>query len=148
MRFLSVFNPAGTVIAAALLLPYILFMRSHPDRRANVSNRAMLYIAWLGKYGSLLLMCVHIGVLEQGFTEPKALMERFWWITSAALLVVCAALWAMLWKKPRLWLMRLIAALSASIVVLSGILQVNTLLFTFGFVLLAGELYLIAHSKE
>ena len=148
MGFFDIVNLRGLVFAVLLTAPHIVFYKTRGCDREVFSNRAMLYIAWLGKYGSLLLMCVHIGVLEQGFTEPKALMERFWWITSAALLVVCAALWAMLWKKPRLWLMRLIAALSASIVVLSGILQVNTLLFTFGFVLLAGELYLIAHSKE
>ena len=74
MGFLSVFNFVGMAFAAVLVLPNVFLLRSYPFDRERVPNKAMLLLARIGKFGSLLLMSVHLGVLEQGFTEPKELM--------------------------------------------------------------------------
>ena len=88
-------------------------------------------------------MSFHTGVLERGFTEPKELMERFWIISTSVMVLIYLLLWALFLKKERKSVAYLIAAASTAVIVFSGILQVNTLLFTAGFIYLAGELYII-----
>ena len=143
MNFLSVINPYGMAIAAVLVLPYIFYRRRHKINKADYSNPGMYYIDRMGRFGSLFLLSFHLGVLERGFTEPKELMTRFWLISTAAMLAVYLLLWGMFFKRERKHTAYLIVAVSAVIIVFSGILQVNTLLFTFGFVYLIGELYVV-----
>ncbi len=142
-RLLSVFNPAGMLFAAALLAPYIFFFKRYPGEGERCPNKAMLLLCRIARIGSLLLMAFHFGILEQGFTNPKETMERFWWIATAAMLVLYWALWALFFRRERKGLLRAAVITAAVILIFSGILQVSTLLFTFGFVYLIAELYLI-----
>jgi len=93
-------------------------------------------------------MSVHIGVLEKGFTEPKELMQRFWLITTAVLVLVYWVLWAVFAKTNRQAAAYGIVAAGAAAVILSGILQVNTLLLTAGVIYLIGELYIVRHRDR
>ena len=147
MNFLSVFNPFGIAFAAALLVPYIVYRRSHPYEGAGCPNRGMVYVAKIGMYVSLFLMCFHLGVLEQGFTNPKELMSLFWLISTSALTSGYWLSWALLIKRGGKSLASLTVVLIAVIVIYTGLLQVNTLLFTFGFIYLIGELYLIRKTN-
>lgn len=148
MNFLSVFNPFGLAFAALLLLPYVIYRRKHPYEGEGCPNKAMTYVARIGMYISLFLMSFHLGTLEQGFTEPKELMERFWIISSAAMIAVYLLLWALILKRGRSSLALPVVIVSAAVVIFSGILQVNTLLFSFGIIYLVGELYLICKHKD
>ena len=143
MDFLSVVNPCGMAFAVVLILPHIFYRRRHRIDKTAYANQGMYYIDRMGRFGSLFLMSFHLGVLERGFTEPKELMMRFWLISTAALLAVYLLLWGMFFKRERKHTAYLIIAVSAVIIVFSGILQVNTLLLTFGFVYLIGELYVV-----
>ena len=143
MDFLSVVNPCGLAFTAVLIFPHIFYRRRHRIDKTAYANQGMYYIDRMGRFGSLFLMSFHLGVLERGFTEPKELMMRFWLISTAALLAVYLLLWGMFFKRERKHTAYLIVAVSAVIIVFSGILQVNTLLFTFGFVYLIGELYVV-----
>ena len=143
MGFLSVFNFVGMAFAAVLVLPNVFLLRSYPFDRERVPNKAMLLLARIGKFGSLLLMSVHLGVLEQGFTEPKELMQRFWWIATSVILAVYLLLFMLLFRSENPRIRRALAVLAAAVLIFCGILQVNTLLFTFGFVCLIGELYIL-----
>ena len=85
--------------------------------------------------------------LEKGFTEPKELMQRFWLITTAVLVLAYWLLWVLFCKRNKKAAAYGIVAASAAAVILSGILQVNTLLFTAGVVYLIGELYIVRHRN-
>ena len=148
MSFLQVINPFGLLFAALLLLPHILFRGLRTVTKENVPNLGMYWLDRLGRYGSLFLMSVHIGVLEKGFTEPKALMQRFWLITTAVLVLVYWLLWILFSKRNNQAAAYGIVAASAAAVMLSGILQVNTLLLTAGVVYLIGELYIVRHRDR
>ena len=143
MDFPHIFNPFGMAFSALLILPHIIYRRKHTIDKEIYTNKAMYYIDRMGRFFSLLLMSFHTGVLERGFTEPKELMERFWIISTAVMLLIYLLLWALFLKKERKSVAYLIAAASTAVIVFSGILQVNTLLFTAGFIYLAGELYII-----
>ena len=145
-QFLSVFNPAGIIFAAALLLPYIFFWKRHSGEQERCPNKAMLLLCRIARVGSLLLMSLHTGVLEQGFTNPRETMERFWWIAATALILLCWALWALFFRRESMKILRAAVTVAAVVLILSGILQVNTLLFTFGIVYLIAELYIIRYT--
>lgn len=144
MNFFDIVNIYGLIFDVVLILPHIVYRRSHKINKDIYDNKAMYYIDRMGRYGSLFLMAFHIGVLESGFTEPKALMKAFWLISTAVLCLAYLLLWVLFMKQERRWTANLIVAVSAVIIIFSGILQVNTLLLTAGIIYLAGELYVVS----
>ncbi len=146
MDFLDVINPYGLCLAAVHALAYIIYSRLRGRLYPVCPNQGMRVLDRIGRFGSLFLMSVHLGVLERGFTEPKELMKRFWLISCAALTAVFLLFMLCLLSKKRKGFAVGAAVSSAFVVMLSGILQVNTLLLTLGAVYLIGEIYLIHNS--
>ena len=144
MGFFDVVNVYGLLFAAVLLAPHIVYMKTHTLDTGVFANRAMVYIDRVGRLASLFLMSFHIGVLELGFTEPQALMRRFWLIVMGVCSVLYALLWLLFFKKETKGCALGIILISSFMVMFSGILQVNTLLLTAGIVYLIGELYLFS----
>ena len=142
-QFLNLFNPFGLAFAVLLALPYLIYHRKRRFKQSDFPNKGMYLFDRMGRLGAVLLMSVHIGVLEKGFTEPKALMERFWIISTAALVLLSWLLWVFFFRNERRLTANLIVIAGAAAVILSGILQVNTLLLTFGIVFPVGELYIV-----
>ena len=144
MGFFDVVNVYGLLFAAVLLVPHIVYMKTHTLDTGVFTNRAMVHIDRVGRLASLFLMSFHIGVLELGFTEPQALMRRFWLIVMGVCSVLYALLWLLFFKKETKGCALGIILISSFMVMFSGILQVNTLLLTAGIVYLIGELYLFS----
>ena len=144
MSFFDVVNLWGLLFASVLVAPHIIYARTHTVSTADYSNRAMVYIARTGRFFSAFLMAINIGVLEQGFPEPKALMERFWLITAGSLLLVYVLLWLLFFRTGNKGGVLSIARVAAVTAIFSGIVQVNALLMTAVIVYLIGELYLFS----
>ena len=144
MGFFDVVNVYGLLFAAVLLVPHIVYMKTHTLDTGVFANSAMVYSSRVGRLASLFLMSFHIGVLELGFTEPQALMRRFWLIVMGVCSVLYALLWLLFFKKETKSCALGIILISSFMVMFSGILQVNTLLLTAGIVYLIGELYLFS----
>ena len=138
----QVVNIHGLLFAVILAVPHIVFARTHTYNIKAIDNRAMLYIERVGTYVSLILMAVNIGVLELGFTS--ALMESFWLVSTSVMTAIYVVLWIIFFKKESKVIAYLLTLLTAVIVILSGLLQVKTLLLTAGIVYLIGELYVTA----
>lgn len=135
----NLFNWYGLVFAIFLLLPDIAYIRNNKIDRTIFDNKAMLYIERIGKYCCIFLMGINIGVLEGGFTKP--IMETFWMISTCVLTVIAAILWLLcFYRFSKLWAY-LLTAVTAVIFMMSGLLQVKTLLLTAGVVYLIGQLY-------
>lgn len=142
MDFFSVINIFGLLFNIILTVPHIVYAKTHTYDMAVFDNRAMLYIDRIGRYCSLFLMFVNIGVLESGFTSEY--MKRYWIISSAVLSVIYVLLWLAFFKTEKKFVAYAIIITSALIIIQSGILQVKTLLFTFGIIYLIGELYMVS----
>ena len=142
MGFFDVVNVYGLLIAMALLTPQIIYVKTHKYNRKENPNRAMVYIERAGWFCSLFLMAFNVGVLEQGFPEPKELMMAFWMITTGVLTLVYLLLWVFIFKKRSKGVVLALVLVSAFIFIFSGIVQVKTLLLTAGIVYLIGELYM------
>ena len=98
MRFFDIVNIYGLIIAVIIVAPHIIYVKTHTIDRNKFSNRAMVYIDRTGRFFSLFLMAFNLGVLEQGFTEPKELMRNFWMITVFALTLIYILLWLVFFK--------------------------------------------------
>lgn len=144
MGFFDVVNVYGLLFAVILAVPHVVYARTHNYDLKIINNRAMLYIERTGKYCSLFLMGINIGVLEQGFTAP--IMEVYWLISTSVLTVIYVVVWIVFFKKETKGFAYLLTITAALIVIQSGLLQVKTLLLTAGIVYLIGELYITSQA--
>lgn len=144
MGFFDVVNVYGLLFAVILAVPHIVYARTHNYDLNVINNRAMLYIERTGKYCSLFLMGINLGILEKGFTAP--IMETYWLISTAVLMVIYVVLWIVFLKKETKGFAYLLTITAALIVIQSGLLQVKTLLLTGGIVYLIGELYVTSQA--
>ena len=142
MDFHNLFNGFGVLFAVLLVLPHVVFVKTKSYDKTVFTNKGMVYIDRIGRFFSVLLMAINIGVLEKGFTEPKELMERFWLITTATLIAVYLLMWVLFYRSGKKAFAYSIIFSSAIAVIFTGICQVKTLLFTAGIVYLIGELYM------
>ena len=144
MGFFDVVNVYGLLFAVILAVPHIVYAKTHNYDLKAINNRAMLYIERTGKYCSLFLMGINIGVLEKGFTAP--IMEVYWLISTSVLTVIYVVMWIVFFKKEAKGFAYLLTITAALIVIQSGLLQVKTLLLTAGIVYLIGELYVTSQA--
>lgn len=140
MGFFDVVNVCGLLFAIILLAPHIVYAKTHNYDMSVFDNRGMLLLERIGKYCSLFLMSFHIGILDKGFTSP--VMQKFWFIFSAVMSAAYIAAWILFFKKEGRVLAYMLTVLPAVVFMLSGLLQVNTLLLTFGVVFFIGQIYL------
>lgn len=140
MGFFDVVNVCGLLFAIILLAPHIVYAKTHNYDMSVFDNRGMLLLERIGKYCSLFLMSFHIGILDKGFTSP--VMQKFWFIFSAVMSAAYIAAWILFFKKEGRVLAYVLTVLPAVVFMLSGLLQVNTLLLTFGVVFFIGQIYL------
>lgn len=139
MGFFDVVNVYGLLFVIIMIVPHIVYARTHTYDMKSIGNRAMVYIERIGKYCGAFLMAVNIGVLEQGFTSE--LMKNFWLYSTAILIAVYIVLWILFFKTNRKWVAYALTVLAGLILMYCGLLQVKTLLLTAGIVYLVGELY-------
>ncbi len=139
MKFFDVVNLYGLLFVIIMAVPHIVYRRTHSYNLREIPNKGMLYVARAGKYSSAFLMVVNIGVLEEGFTSP--LMRDFWLISTCVMVTAYIILWIILFMTESKKMRYAITALAAVIIILSGLLQVKTLLLTAGIVYLIGEMY-------
>ncbi len=74
-------------------------------------------------------MGINIGILEEGFTAP--VMKIFWLAAVSIMTVICIVLWIFCFKRETKLIAYCITVITALIFMLSGLLQVKTLLLTF-----------------
>lgn len=139
MGFFDVVNVYGLLFVIIMVVPHIVYARTHRYDIKSVGNRAMVYIERIGKYCGAFLMAVNIGVLEKDFTSD--LMKDFWLYSTAVLVAVYILLWILFFKINRKWIAYALTILAGFILMYCGLLQVKTLLLTAGIVYLIGELY-------
>ena len=144
MGLFDVVNIYGLAFSVILVIPHIVYARTHSYDIKAIDNRAMLYIERIGKYCSVFLMSINLGVLEGGFTAP--IMRMYWLISTTLLTILYVILWIVFFEKETKLLAYLLTITSALIVIQSGLLQVKTLLLTAGIVYLIGELYVTSKA--
>ncbi len=139
MGFFDLVNVYGLAFMLIMAVPHVIYARTHNYDIKSIENRGMVYIERAGKYSGAFLMAINLGVLEDGFTSD--LMERFWFITVSVMMVLYILLWIFFFKTQKRSIAYALTIIAALVLMLSGLLQIKTLLLTAGVVYLIGELY-------
>lgn len=139
--FFDVVNVCGLIFTVIMAVPHIIYYKRTKCSKKNIENRAMVYIDNVGKYCGAFLMSINIGILEKGFTSE--LMENFWFIATTALIIIYLIAWIIFFKTEKKSLAYILSVIASIVLMLSGLLQVKTLLLTAGIVYLAGDLYVV-----
>ena len=139
MSFFEVVNIYGLVFMLIMAAPHVVYARTHSYDVRGIENRGMVYIERIGKYCGAFLMAINLGVLEEGFTSE--LMKNFWLIAVSVLVAIYILLWVIFFKNGSKGIAYALTVVAAVVLMLSGLLQVKTLLLTAGIVYLIGELY-------
>jgi len=115
-------NLWGAAIVALLLVPNILYSLKHRDFGCQSASRAVNAAEQLGRYGSMALMVIPLGVRggEFGFYSGEGLI--LWLAGLAGLLLAYYVCWVFFAKRPGRRLALALAALPCGIFLLHALL--------------------------
>lgn len=91
-------NVFGLVIVTLILIPNIVYAVRHRSERNLCENRFMNLLEQLGRYGSMIFLCLYFGGSEFGFSSVAEFLCYL--IGSAILLLTYWILWVIffIWK--------------------------------------------------
>ena len=109
----------GTLIIVIMMVPNLIYARKSQGEENNNSNLALSVIEQVGRYASMLLMVVPIGVWKFGFSSTELLLVYL--LGNAALLTGYLVGWIFYFRRRTFWRGMLLAILPAGIFLLSGL---------------------------
>ena len=135
-------NIFGAVIIAIMLLPNIIYAKRFSDekRRYMLNGKLVTMIEQVGRYGSMLLMILPLGVWKFGFPNVFALM--LYLLGNAALISAYIIIWVFYFKKRTFSKAAALAVIPAVIFLLSGLTLHHLLLVIFAAVFGAAHIYI------
>ncbi len=116
----------GTLIIVIMMVPNLIYARKSQGEENNNSNLALSIIEQVGRYASMLLMVVPIGVWKFGFSSTELLLVYL--LGNAALLTGYLVGWIFYFRRRTFWRGMLLAILPAGIFLLSGLCLKHCLL--------------------
>lgn len=139
-------NLAGGIVVALMLLPNILYALRNPGQENLCTSRIANILEQLGRYGSMALMVLPLGVWKFGFSGVLGLLV--WLVGNGLLLTVYWVLWRFyLHRKSRkiaLWL----AIVPSCIFLLSGATLRHWLLVATGMIFSAAHIYVTMENHK
>lgn len=115
----GVISLCNLVIVAVMLVPNIIFAVRFPNRENKCDNKAMNLLEQVGRYGSMALMVLPLGVWEFGFSSVEEFL--IWGLGSGGLLLAYLILWIFYFRKESRGLAMALAVIPTCIFLLSGI---------------------------
>ena len=132
MSFFDVVKLWGLLFAVILVVPHIVYARTHKVSTADYSNRAMVYIARTGRFFSAFLMAFNIGIAEFGFASTQHFVAYL--IANTALLVAYFIVYALYFKRQTNWKSMALAIIPSCLFLTDGILLRHYLLVSFAII--------------
>lgn len=142
----GVINLFGLVIMAIIMVPNILYaIHSRPIKNQH-TNKFMDILEQVGRYGSLLLMFIPLGVWKFGFHSVGEMLAYL--IGNAVLLLVYLLVWITYFKVQSKQKAIVLAVTPTLIFLLSGIMLRHTLLIVFAFIFGVGHIYVTSQNNK
>ncbi len=116
-------NLTGLMAMLALLAPNLLYAARRPAAKNLCKSKVLLALEQLGRYGCMLLMCVHTGVLEYGYAAPA--WSVVWLSLVTPLLFLYWVLWMAYFHRQRARAAIALAVVPALVFLASGLLWRN-----------------------
>lgn len=144
----GILSLTGLIIVAVMMVPNIIFALMRRGAEERPVCRAVLIIEQIGRYGSMALMVLPLGVWSFGFKSPEELVA--WGLLCGGLLAAYLICWFSYMsrtsgkKQPSgtsLGLSLGLAVLPCVIFILRGVFLRHWLLAAFGLVFAFGHIY-------
>lgn len=132
-------NFYGLVIMILLLIPNIHFGLTNKNIENKCNNKVMNLLEQVGRYGTMLLMVFHIGILEFGFQSNEEF--SLWLIIEGILIVLYWICWFLYYKAKHIVIALMLAIIPSIIFISSGIFLRHWLLVIFGIVFFIGHVF-------
>lgn len=124
------FNTFGVIIILCILIPNILYALQKKYIENKCTNKSLNVMEQIGRYGSMILMFLNIGIDEFGFSSIEVFI--IWLICIPTLLLLYWIVWFIYFKRQKTVSAMLLAIIPSMIFVMSGILLGHWLLVIFG----------------
>ena len=136
---LNLINIIEAVIVWIILIPNVIFAMRFPQNENKCKNRLMNFLEQLGRYASMILMIMPLGIWEFGFASSEETVIYF--AANGVLLLAYILCWVAFFKKQSFALAMLMALLPVLIFALCGVLLRHWLLVASAAVFAVGHFY-------
>lgn len=132
-------NLAGGILVALILVPNIIYALRNPGAENKCTNKWMNLLEQVGRYGSMALMVLPLGVWKFGFPSLGDLL--LWLFGNGTLLLLYWGCWIPYLCRPSRKLAIALAVIPTCIFILSGLTLQHWLLVIAGIVFGIGHIY-------
>lgn len=139
-------NLAGGILVALILVPNIIYALRNPGAENKCTNKWMNLMEQVGRYGSMALMVLPIGVWKFGFPSLGDLL--LWLFGNGTLLLLYWGCWIPYLRKPGRKLAIALAVIPTCIFILSGLTLQHWLLVITGIVFGVGHIYVTLENHK
>ncbi len=134
---LNLINFIEVGIVWILIIPELLFA-IHKEKRENKKPDAASITEQFGRYASMLLMVLPLGIWEFGFKSPEEMIIYF--AGNGILLAVYILFWVLFFKKQSFGKAMIIAIINITVFLLCGIILRHLFLVIFAVIFAIGHL--------
>lgn len=140
---LNLINFIEAAILWILIIPDLLFAIHHPKEN-KCQNKIMNFAEQLGRYASMILMILPLGIWEFGFASSEEMIVYF--AANIVLLAVYVIVWLLFSKKQDFTKAMILAVISVLVFAVCGILLRHWLLVASATVFAVGHIYVTAKN--
>ncbi len=123
---LNLINFIQAGILWGIIIPELLFSIHHGAVEAKPKNKIFSIIEQIGRYASMLLMILPLGINEFGFGSPEETIIYF--AANGALLLIYIIIFVLFFRKPNFRKAMVLAIIRIAVFLLCGILLRHSLL--------------------
>lgn len=116
-------NLPGLMAMVALLTPNILYAARHPNTKKLCTNRLLLALEQIGRYGCMALMCVRLPLLT--YTQGAPAWNIVWLSLVTPLLFAYWAVWMVYFRRQSTGAAIALAVVPALVFFVSGLLWLS-----------------------
>ena len=143
---LNLINFIEAAILWILLIPELLFSIHHPPKDNQPKNKIISIIEQIGRYSSMVLMILPLGIMEFGFKAPEEMIIYF--AANGALLLVYIIVFLLFSKKQSLAKAMILALIRITVFALCGFLLRHWLLVASAAIFAIGHLFITAKTYK
>ena len=138
-------NVFGIILVVLLLIPNIVYAIKNREQHNKCTNRIMIIIEQIGRYGCMFLMIFNIGLEKFGFGSVGAFL--IYLFGNALLMISYWVIWILYFRKPVYWKQMALAIIPVCLFTLSGITLLHYLLIIFAVIFAIGHIYVTYKNR-
>lgn len=142
---LNLINIIEAVIVWIMLIPNLLYAIHHPSENL-CRNKIINFIEQFGRYASMVLMIMPLGVWEFGFSSSEEMV--FYFAANGILLFAYISIWIFFFKKQSFSKAIMLAILPVLIFSVCGIFLRHWLLVASAVIFAVGHIYVTVKNYK